>query len=263
MHRHDVIFAWLASIISILFFISVNYLTSSDNLWFIYPSFFILLWPLSVQSIKNGEYKVHSIFTSLLIILFLFIVNYFHSPGHPWFLYAFYPIIWWPILMCLEKKRNTVSLAILGSLITIVYYSVLNSILSPQYPWAIYPSFAVIWWPLSMYYAKTKKYFQFSISASFLIIIFFTVVNIVSSPNTVWAIYPTFAVIWWPLSMYYAKANKFFQFSISASILIIIFFIVVNIVSSPNTVWAVYPIFAILWWPLSMYYYMQKKSRFK
>ncbi|QQZ11319.1 hypothetical protein [Heyndrickxia vini] len=203
MRKQDVIFAWLGSIISILFFIIVNFLTSPNYHWFIYPSFFLLLWPLSMYSIKYGNYKVHSVMVSALIILFLLAINVFHSPEHPWILYAWYPIIWWPILMFLEKKRSTVSIGIVGSVVTIVYYSTLNILLSPSYPWAIYPIFAVLWWPMAVYYSKMKDYFKFSISASILIIIFFITVNMVSSPHEIWAVYPIFVTLWWPLSMYY------------------------------------------------------------
>jgi hypothetical protein len=80
--------------------------------------------------------------------------------------------------------------------------------MSPDYPWAIYPAFAVIWWPLALYYVRKKQYYSFSISASSLMIAFFITVNVVSSPDTIWAIYPIFAVLWWPLSMYYFQVKR-------------------------------------------------------
>jgi hypothetical protein len=208
MHKHDVIFAWTGSMMSILFLILVNYLTSSDYIWFIYPSFILLLWPISFYYIRKGEYKIHSIVSSLVIILFLITLNDLYSPGHPWFLYASYPVIWWPTLMILEKRRKTISVAISGSLTTIVYYIILNTTLSPNYPWAIYPSFIVLWWPLAMHYAKVKKFFHLSILASLITIVFFILVNMVSSPNNIWAVYPIFIILWWPLIMYYYKFKR-------------------------------------------------------
>ncbi|MEK5174148.1 hypothetical protein NST63_13180 [Heyndrickxia sp. FSL W8-0496] len=208
MQKQDIIFAWLGSILCILFFLVVNYLTNPDYLWFIYPTFFILLWPISMYSIRHKNLKLHSLFTSVILILFFITINYVHSPFHPWFLYAIYPILWWPTLMFMEKGRKTVSLAIIGSLMTIVYYSFLNATISPQYPWAIYPSFVVLWWPLALFYAKKKEYYKFSIAASILIILFFIVVNTVSSPNTIWAVYPIFIILWWPLSMYYFQYRR-------------------------------------------------------
>jgi hypothetical protein len=203
MLKLDVGFAWAGSIMSILFFATVNYLTSSHQIWFIYPSFILLLWPVSLHYLRKGDYKIHSIFCSIWIIIFLITINYLYSPSHPWFLYASYPIIWWPILMYSVQKRKTVSLAIIGSLLTIMYYSILNATLSHQYPWAIYPSFVVLWWPIVLHCVKTKKYFHLSLWASVLSIVFFIVVNKVSTPSIIWAIYPIFVILWWPLSMYY------------------------------------------------------------
>lgn len=54
-----------------------------------------------------------------------------------------------------------------------------------------------------------------------------------------------------------AKLN--FVFSIISSILIISLFIFMNFYYTPKTIWFVYPTFAILWWPLSMFYYWLRK----
>ncbi|CAM5195484.1 2TM domain-containing protein OS=Lysinibacillus sphaericus OX=1421 GN=LS41612_00660 PE=4 SV=1 [Lysinibacillus sphaericus] len=44
-----------------------------------------------------------------------------------------------------------------------------------------------------------------------------------------------------------AKLNL--EFSLWGSGLIAAFFIFINLYYTPNTIWAIYPIFAILWWP--------------
>ncbi|WHY77950.1 permease prefix domain 1-containing protein [Neobacillus sp. WH10] len=43
-------------------------------------------------------------------------------------------------------------------------------------------------------------------------------------------------------------------FSIWGSLLIIALFIFINFSYSPKTIWFVYPTFAVLWWPLTMYF---------
>lgn len=43
----------------------------------------------------------------------------------------------------------------------------------------------------------------FSIWGSCLIIAFFVFINFYYTPNTIWFVYPTFAVLWWPLVMFY------------------------------------------------------------
>jgi len=207
MNQYSLRFATVASIVCILFLITVNFLTSPQIIWFFRPAFAIILWPISLYSSQKKQEKLFSIIVSLILIGYLFIENYTNT-DYPWFLYAAYPIIWWPILVSLGKYAKLFSISIVGSMCTILYYSFLNIYLSPQYPWAIYPAFAVLWWPLSIYYVKTKRYFEFSIVASLFISIFFITVNIVSTPFIIWAVYPIFAVIWWPLSMYFYSYKR-------------------------------------------------------
>ncbi len=203
MNKFDTGFALAGSIMSIIFFMLVNYITGSEHLWFIYPAFVLLLWPIGLYCAKKKQHKLFSILCSTIIIIYLIVENILQTPGYPWSIYAIYPVLWWPILMILGKRASNMGVAILGSLSTILYYSILNIVLSPGYPWVIYPAFAVLWWPLSLYHAKKKTYFAFSVQASLFIILFFIIVNAVSSPNTIWAVYPIFAVLWWPLSMHY------------------------------------------------------------
>ncbi|MFE8698332.1 hypothetical protein ACFYKT_18585 [Cytobacillus sp. FJAT-53684] len=208
MRKFDVGFAVAGSIMSILFFMIVNYVTSTEYLWFIYPSLALLLWPIGLYCAKQEKHKLFSILCSGLIILFLISENIIHSPVHPWSMYAIFPILWWPILIILGKRAKTMSVAWVGSISIILYYLILNILISPGYPWAIYPAFVVLWWPLSLYHALKKTFFAYSVHASLLIIFFFITVNAVSSPNTIWAVYPIFCVLWWPLSMYYFVYKK-------------------------------------------------------
>lgn len=49
---------------------------------------------------------------------------------------------------------------------------------------------------------------QFSLAGSALIIVMFLFINFYYSPDVIWFIYPTFAILWWPLSMYYVYKRK-------------------------------------------------------
>ncbi|MEC2076219.1 hypothetical protein [Metabacillus fastidiosus] len=203
MKKNAISFAIAGSIMSMIFFFTVNYLTSHAYLWFIYPTFALMLWPISVYCVKKGKHKLLSVLCSTVIIIYLIAENIINSPNHPWVLYAIYPLLWWPILTILGEKAKTMEAASLGSLSVIAYYLLLNIIFSAEYLWFIYPTFAVLWWPLSVHHMRKNASFEFSVHASILIIIFFIIVNIISSPNTIWAVYPIFCVLWWPLSMYY------------------------------------------------------------
>ena len=49
----------------------------------------------------------------------------------------------------------------------------------------------------------TKLYLEYSIWGSILIIALFISINFYYAPNVIWFIYPTFAVLCWPLTMYF------------------------------------------------------------
>lgn len=50
-------------------------------------------------------------------------------------------------------------------------------------------------------------------------------------------------------------------FSICGSIISIGLFTFVNFYYTPRTIWFVYPAFAMLWWPLAMFFNWQRKKR--
>jgi len=54
----------------------------------------------------------------------------------------------------------------------------------------------------------TKLNLGFSIWGSLLIICLFIFINFYYTPHTIWFVYPTFCVLWWPLSMYFYWLRK-------------------------------------------------------
>lgn len=180
-----------------------------DLTWILYPAYAMILWPVSVFFTRKGRYKVFSYLVSFILVLYLVIENMRTTPHYPWALYAVFPIIGWSVFTVLGRWARTYAASWIGSAVAILYYTGLNLFLEPGHPWAVYPAFVFLWWPLSMYYAKTKRHLEFSITASIYISAFFITVNTITTPHEIWAIYPIFAITWWPLSMYfyYYKRN--------------------------------------------------------
>ncbi|RLL43984.1 hypothetical protein D8M04_13100 [Oceanobacillus piezotolerans] len=203
MKRYEWRFIATGCALTIFFFIIVNYITKTQYPWFIYPTLLLLLLPLGLYCIFEKKHTLFSLVGSFLILLYLVTENYLNTPDYPWVLYAVAPIVLWPVLILLGKRNNSMFVACTISTFFILYYVILNIYLAPPYPWAIFPAFAILWWPLSLYHVKRKSYFAFSVSAAIFISLFFISVNVFFSPRTIWAVYPAFAVLWWPLSMYY------------------------------------------------------------
>jgi hypothetical protein len=258
--RNLVGFALAGSILTIGFLAAVNLQNSPEHLWFLYAVGPLAWWPVGMYFKSHSRLRSLSLAGSALMIAYFIAVNLFLSPGHMWFLYACYPFVWWPIVMYLGRKAGTLAFALVCSAVTIAYYAALNLLLSPGYPWAVYPAFAVAWWPLSMYFAKKRQWIGYSFAASALAIAFFIIVNLVSSPGVNWAIYPIFAVLWWPMAMLAARRKSWLGFALAGAALTVAFFTYVNLITSPDVNWAIYPIFAVLWWPLSVWAARKKSA---
>ena len=200
---------------------------------------------------KNNSFVFGSI-SSLLIITFLFITNYRTSWGHPWFIYPTFAVIWWPLSTYFAGNKNFKMFSISGCTLISVFFILVNIITSPGYLWYIYPIFAALWWPLSMILCGAKRYKLYSIVMSMLTIVFFSIVNLISSPNTLWFIYPSLAVVLWPLSMYFAKEKYIKLYSIIISLVFAAFLILINYIYTPNEIWWTYTVFYLIWWPIVM-----------
>lgn len=203
MKKYDIGFVVTGSVMTIVFLILTNIFTSAQYPWFIYPALVIVMFSLGFYCVSAKKYTLFSVLGSFLLLLYLIIVNYINTPDYPWFSYTAAPIVMLPTLVILGKRIKTMTTALIGSISFIIYYMLLNIYLAPQVPWVIFPAFVILWWPLLLYHIQQKSYFGFSISASLFISIFFISVNAIFSPQEVWAVYPIFAVLWWPLSMYY------------------------------------------------------------
>ncbi len=205
--RFAIGFASAGTMMTILFLVIVNYITGSRYPWFIYPTFAILWWPLSVIFARRYP-KAFSVFGSLLIIVFLIITNLTFSPGYLWVLYAVYPVLCWPVILFLGRRAARLPAALAVSCVGICYYLFLNVFYAPGFPWFIFPAYVLLWWPLAAALGKRIKALQFSLAGTFLTILFFIVLNAVTTPQLIWAVFPIFAILWWPLTIYFFVYTK-------------------------------------------------------
>ncbi|MDX1357646.1 MAG: hypothetical protein R3232_02320, partial [Clostridia bacterium] len=104
-----------------------------------------------------------------------------------------------------------------------------------------------------------KKALGFSIAGSAIIILFMLFINYTTSPGFPWFIYPAFAALWWPMGVYSAQKGGARFMSIAGPLLCIVFFIAVNLTTSPGFLWCIFPIFGILWWPMG--YFLGRKAK--
>ncbi len=206
--RRVVAFSLCGSALTIAFLAAVNMQTSPGQPWFLHAVLPLVWWPVSVYFARRGRAKALSVAGSALIIGWLTAENLLFSPGHLWVLYSVWPLLLWPVVQFLGRRAGTQWFANLGCAATIAYYAALNLLLSPGYPWVIYPAFAVLWWPMSLFFSRRRRWFGYSLASSLLTMLFFSAVNLFSSPGVVWAVFPAFAVAWWPLSLYWFRHRR-------------------------------------------------------
>jgi hypothetical protein len=308
--RYLIGFSVAGSLISILFFLFINFSTGVRFPWFVFPAYAVLWWPLMTIFAGRHSMKVLSLIGSALTIALLVVTNYLTSWNYPWFLFPSFAILWWPLGMFFGTKHGR-TLSVIGSIVIIVSLFMTNYVTSPSVIWFYYPAFAVIWWPLSVFLAGPRTIKAYSVVGGLFLAAFFTAENLLKSsfcpwalltyfpvlmwpvgillgkrlgklpaarsvtlagilyytilnifvfPGFPWAIFPAYALLWWPLAIAFANRKSPLLFSVTGTLLSAALFIAVNAVSSPGTIWAVYPIFALLWWPLSTYYFVRRAA---
>jgi len=76
-------------------------------------------------------------------------------------------------------------------------------------------------------------------------------------------------VIWWPMALFFqwyrnkTKERIGFAFSVCSFLLITALMLFINFYYTPDIIWFVYPVFAVLWWPLAMLFRRMRQKNGK
>ena len=116
---------------------------------------------------------------------------------------------------------------------------------------------------------KTKKAglnLAFSIWGGILITALVLFIDFYYTPHIIWFVYPVFAIIWWPMSLFFlwvrgrTGRSIGLAYSICGFVLLAGLMLFINLYYTPSIVWFVYPIFGAIWWPLAMLFYTLRKN---
>ena len=197
------LFSVLGFILLSVFAVVANYNTTPGELWFYYVIFGASLWPLSMFFGRHNTSKAYSVLGALYIFAFCVADNLIQVPGTLWVLHTVYPLILWPVCVFLGEKVGKLSYAAALAGAGILYYTLLNLFVFTGFPWAICTAYALLWWPLGVAFAGRGQSMPLAVCGALLSSVFFIWLNLATSPHVIWAVYPIFALIWWPLSIYY------------------------------------------------------------
>jgi len=202
------ILALIGSVVIIASLTITNLIVTPSNIWFHYIIFAVIWWPLSKFFTKPGAVKGYSVAGAAVTIIFLTLTNYLESPAYLWAPLTYFPVLMWPAGTLLGNRLGKLSTAVCGCLTGILYYVAMNILLFPGFPWAIFPVYALLWWPLAIAFTRRRHFLLFSVTGTFISAVFFIAVNIITTPHSIWAVYPIFALAWWPISMYYFSYRR-------------------------------------------------------
>lgn len=254
------LFSLLGFLLINVFLITVNLITSPEYLWFSHVTFVTLWWPLSVFLAKRKTIRIYSLLASLMTIGYLSITNYLSPSGGPWFLYTVYPLLLWPAVMYMGKHAARIPFALAGSLVGIVFYLGLNLFISPGHPWILYLILPFVWWPVSMAFKKVANTLPYLFISITIFTLYYGLLNIFVSPGYAWSLYLLYPYAWAVIGIYFGRRKMALGLAVAATVITAVFCSVLNMILTPDTIWAVYPVFAILWWPVSVYFFKTRNK---
>lgn len=259
--RRPHIYALVMSALSIAFFATVNAIYSPGAVWAIYPAFALLWWPMTLLFAQKHAWHAYSIAASLLTIVFLAVVNLMTSPGFLWSVFPALGILWWPLAMAFKGKRKPFGFSLTGAGLAIATLLIINLMTSPGFLWSIFPALGILWWPLAMAFRGKRKAFGFSLAGSVFVIGTLLAINLITSPGFLWSVFPALVILWWPAAVFFARKSSPLGFSVAGSLLVTALMASINLMTSPGFLWCVFPVFGVLWWPLSVFFHGARKRR--
>ncbi|MBE0600745.1 MAG: hypothetical protein IH607_03095, partial [Firmicutes bacterium] len=159
-----------------------------------------LVWAMAVS--RHRSSTGFAAINAALMIAYLYLVHRFVTPDiHPWYWYAYFPLLWWPVAAALKAKAVKPAPVALGAALFLGCYGVLNWALSPGTPWILFLTLPAASAVIGALCYEHKAWAALSVWMAAAGIAYFAAINLVYTPHTVWAVYPAFALLWWPLSM--------------------------------------------------------------
>ncbi|MEI6579194.1 MAG: hypothetical protein WCN92_06980 [Eubacteriales bacterium] len=155
-------------------------------------------------------------------------------------------------------KNTKFSFALAGSALITAFLITVNIMFSPDFLWVVFVILPVMWWPLTMLRGKRAASFKFAMISFVAVIIYYGLLNLLFLPGHLWIVYIAYAISWWPMTLFFVGRKQPFAYSVSGALISIAFFMIVNFITTPHIIWFVFPAFIILWWPLSIYFFVFK-----
>ncbi len=112
---------------------------------------------------KLGLNLGYSIWVTLLTTALFVFMNFYYTPNVIWFVFPLFCILWWPGVLffkCRQVKYNkkfNLPFAIYGATLLVFLFAFIDYYYTDMIYWFIYPTFVIVWWPISVFFHNQKK----------------------------------------------------------------------------------------------------------
>jgi len=252
----------IGSLHTIALLIGINAIYSPGYPWAVFAIFPIVWWPISIFSGAKAKTVPFAIVSAIVITLYYVLINIFVEPRHPFWIYIAYGLAWWPLSMAYRGKISRKVIAIISLVANIAFILYFSQIIRPEYNWSIYLLGPAVLLSAMLFIGEKCKTLAFSVLAYFLLLAYYGYVNFFIENRHPFIIYLAFAFAWWPISLSFVQHRNMLLYSLVSFLLIATFCTATNLVTIPQYLWAVYPIGAAAFWPLSVVVFgKQRKER--
>ncbi|MGY3779258.1 hypothetical protein [Isobaculum melis] len=149
--------------------------------------------------------------------------------------------------------RHSSGLLISSNLMVLFFLFVLNVLTTPQNLWAVFPGVAMIY-SASFLVRNLNRRRVYVMIAAPIIVAMLALQNWLMTPDYWWVMY-TFGMIGvWVLNTWAGSYMWTKTYTIICSLLLIGFYIGLNIWFEPRFPWSICTTFALVWWPLARFF---------
>lgn len=158
---------------------------------------------------KYRESSGFAALNALLLAGYFVLMHRVLTPGaHAWYWYTYFPLGWWVYAVARRDMAFRLNGLLTGTAMMLLYYGVLNRWLSPGVPWIVFltgPAAAAV---VCAALCPKKAWLKLSVWLPVVLIAYFAAINWLFTPHVLWAVYPAFVLLWWPLSMVFFRKKE-------------------------------------------------------
>ncbi len=256
-------FATGSATAAFLFLVVMHRIQSPHALpWYLFALLPLFWWPISkVLLPRVGHARLTLISVIAFAAYYTALSGLLYAMSNLVAVFALGAAAWITYAVGISKYRDSAGFAALNAILLAGYFILMHRLVTPgAHAWYWYTFFPLVWWVYAA--ALGKKAFRPRplVMSAMAMLLYYAALNRFLSPGAPWSLFLVGPAALAVIGSVFAGKRKPFAFSVWASAAIIAQVWLVNLVFTPRVIWAVYPTFALLWWPLSLWLHVSRTN---